>query len=191
MYNQLAEWNLKLQLGVENRVESLTSPSPLCSKIEIRDQFRTEIQLPAAWGHQSECSLNWGNKEPTSRLCKFANFIKINAYCLLAQTLSSFLPSNFHDIASQISRIYYYTVGVRTFDVIKLWARTAQSVPLSWWWRNCGYINDDSPESQVMSSAANRLIGEVVQSRRRPLLRPSPGWKRLLALSHLLSLLRL
>ena len=31
--------------------------------------------------------------------------------------------------------------------------------------------------------AANRLIGEVVQSRRRPLLGPSPGW-RLLALSH-------
>ena len=30
-----------------------------------------------------------------------------------------------------------------------------------------------------------RLIGEVVQSRRRPLLGPSPGWKRLLALSHL------
>ena len=34
-------------------------------------------------------------------------------------------------------------------------------------------------------SAANRLIGEVVQSRRRPLLGPFPGWKRLLALSHL------
>ena len=33
--------------------------------------------------------------------------------------------------------------------------------------------------------AANRLIGEVVQSRRRPLLGPSPGWKRLLAHSHL------
>ena len=29
------------------------------------------------------------------------------------------------------------------------------------------------------------LIGEVAQSRRRPLLGPSPGWKRLLALSHL------
>ena len=37
----------------------------------------------------------------------------------------------------------------------------------------------------VQNSAANRLIGEVVQSRRRPLLGPSPGWKRLLALSHL------
>ena len=36
-----------------------------------------------------------------------------------------------------------------------------------------------------LTSAANRLIGEVVQSRRRPLLGPSPGWKRLLALSHL------
>ena len=35
------------------------------------------------------------------------------------------------------------------------------------------------------TSAANRLIGEVVQSRRRPLLGPSPSWKRLLALSHL------
>ena len=37
----------------------------------------------------------------------------------------------------------------------------------------------------VSSSAANRLIGEVVQSRRRPRLGPSPGWKRLLPLSHL------
>ena len=37
----------------------------------------------------------------------------------------------------------------------------------------------------VRSSAANLLIGEVVQSRRRPLLGPSPGWKRLLPLSHL------
>ena len=37
----------------------------------------------------------------------------------------------------------------------------------------------------ISISAANRLIVEVVQSRRRPLLGPSPGWKRLLALSHL------
>ena len=37
----------------------------------------------------------------------------------------------------------------------------------------------------VNTSAANRLIGEVVQSRRRPLLGPSPGRKRLLPLSHL------
>ena len=29
--------------------------------------------------------------------------------------------------------------------------------------------------SSVVTSAANRLIGEVVQSRRRPLLGPSPG----------------
>ena len=38
---------------------------------------------------------------------------------------------------------------------------------------------------RVETSAANRLIGENVQSRRRPLLGPSPGRKRLLALSHL------
>ena len=30
-------------------------------------------------------------------------------------------------------------------------------------------------EDSVQGSAANRLIGEVVQSRRRPLLGPSPG----------------
>ena len=36
-----------------------------------------------------------------------------------------------------------------------------------------------------ITSASNWLIGEVVQSRRRPLLGPSPGWKRLLPLSHL------
>ena len=32
-------------------------------------------------------------------------------------------------------------------------------------------------EIQFQTSAANRLIGEVVQSRRRPILGPSPGWK--------------
>ena len=31
------------------------------------------------------------------------------------------------------------------------------------------------PAALVIISAANRLIGEVVQSRRRPLLGPSPG----------------
>ena len=35
------------------------------------------------------------------------------------------------------------------------------------------------------AQCCKRLIGEVVQSRRRPLLGPSPGWKCLLALSHL------
>ena len=31
------------------------------------------------------------------------------------------------------------------------------------------------PDGTKLTSAANRLIGEVVQSRRRPLLGPSPG----------------
>ena len=31
------------------------------------------------------------------------------------------------------------------------------------------------PRAGIVISAANRLIGEVVQSRRRPLLGPSPG----------------
>ena len=44
-----------------------------------------------------------------------------------------------------------------------------------------------SPDNRLSTflCAANRLICEVVQSRRRPLLGPSPGWKRLLVLSHL------
>ena len=44
------------------------------------------------------------------------------------------------------------------------------------WWGIVGKLE---------TSAANWLIGENVQSRRRPLLGPSPGRKRLLALSHL------
>ena len=39
---------------------------------------------------------------------------------------------------------------------------------------NCEYFNQCS-NSSINSSAANRLISEVVQSRRRPLLGPSPG----------------
>ena len=45
-----------------------------------------------------------------------------------------------------------------------------------------------SLETRPWTSAANRSIGSTtgcLQSRRRPLLGPSPGWKRLLALSHL------
>ena len=52
----------------------------------------------------------------------------------------------------------------------------------------CWTVSPSSPVTHmphILTSAANRLIGEVVQSRRRPLLGPSPGWKRLLALSHL------
>ena len=38
-----------------------------------------------------------------------------------------------------------------------------------------GTITADVQGVLVSSSAANRLIGEVVQSQRRPLLGPSPG----------------
>ena len=48
-----------------------------------------------------------------------------------------------------------------------------------------GAITADVQGVLVSSSAANRLIGEIVQSQRRPLLEPTPVWKRLLALSHL------
>ena len=37
------------------------------------------------------------------------------------------------------------------------------------------YGHQEVERQPVFSSAANRLIGEVVQSRRRPLLGPSPG----------------
>ena len=36
-------------------------------------------------------------------------------------------------------------------------------------------LSDEPATDPVTISAANRLIGEVVQSRRRPLLGPSPG----------------
>ena len=57
-------------------------------------------------------------------------------------------------------------------------------------WRGRGGDADagvtlDSGHVITTTSAANRSIGEVVQSQRRPLLGTSPGWKRLLALSHL------
>ena len=38
-----------------------------------------------------------------------------------------------------------------------------------------GQILTLSARIEVMNSAANRLIGKVVQSRRRPLLGPAPG----------------
>ena len=61
-------------------------------------------------------------------------------------------------------------------------ARQPTSSSLTWPWRTGG---GSRSIVSIPVSAANRLVGEVVQSRRRPLLGPSPGWKRLLALSHL------
>ena len=39
----------------------------------------------------------------------------------------------------------------------------------------CSMSDSEKEVQRVIDSAANRLIGEVVQSRRRPLLGPSPG----------------
>ena len=36
-------------------------------------------------------------------------------------------------------------------------------------------VQEEREVGELRTSAANRLIGEVVQSRRRPLLGPSPG----------------
>ena len=44
------------------------------------------------------------------------------------------------------------------------------------------YLAQAEQRRCVITSAANRLIVEVAQSQRRPLLWPSPGLKRLLAL---------
>ena len=43
------------------------------------------------------------------------------------------------------------------------------------------WTSRSEPAELFIISAANRWIGEVVQSRRRPLLGPSPGWKCLIA----------
>ena len=66
------------------------------------------------------------------------------------------------------------------------------TLPISQVFLSCQLFGIENFSSQlkvghwsVITSAANRSIGESVQSRRRPLLGPSPGWKRLLPLSHL------
>ena len=45
--------------------------------------------------------------------------------------------------------------------------------------------NCDTPGNPSIVCGAPSVPQPVVQSRRRPLLEPSPGWKRLLGLSHL------
>ena len=62
----------------------------------------------------------------------------------------------------------------RVIDTLRMWdVRVCWSCIFFW-----GMV---SGGGELKISAANRLIGEVVQSRRRPLLGPSPCWKRLLA----------
>ena len=70
----------------------------------------------------------------------------------------------------------------------KLWVAVLCHLPSVVGWQLvclCWLVGNTEDDLRLQSSAANRLIGEVVQSRRRLLLGPSPGWKRLLALSHL------
>ena len=61
---------------------------------------------------------------------------------------------------------------VGSFSMIVKYRRTFVSISseevhcVQLWAGHCGHVE---------TSAANRLIGEVVQSRRRPLLGPSPG----------------
>ena len=46
----------------------------------------------------------------------------------------------------------------------------------------CCTLRNVNHTDYKITSAANQSIGEDVQSRRRPLLGPSPGWKRLLSM---------
>ena len=104
-----------------------------------------------------------------------------------------FLNSQFR-VQLQMTEAEYY-VSIADFlwyprlydrDSQHIWlGKTSESIrsldDKCWWW-----IPLSAPGwGHVETSAANRLIGEVVQSRWRPLLGHSPGWKRLPALSHL------
>ena len=77
--------------------------------------------------------------------------------------------------------------GIRVIMPQERWRRTLyiRRAEQSRTMRRGEVRNNAETGKSISSSAANRLIGEVVQSRRRPLLGPFPGWKRLLPLSHL------
>ena len=55
-------------------------------------------------------------------------------------------------------------------------AKTKDKPRQLFWEKRLDGISAQNPEDALLGiSAANQLIGEVVQSRRRPLLGPSPG----------------
>ena len=115
-------------------------------------------------------------------VCTFVFFNNIIQWYFSTSRMTDFLPN--------FSKLY-----ISAFSILLCF----KNVPISWldplisatverWMEflrvgeKCNSISEEMRWDST--SAVKRSIGEVVQSWRRPLLGPSPGWKRLLALSH-------
>ena len=82
--------------------------------------------------------------------------------------LSTLLYSNVSPLQALLTKTAVYT---RELIPRSRMSEVEVRVPRHWDWRLC----DAGGRRRAAGSATNRLIGEVVQSRRRPLLGPSPG----------------
>ena len=86
---------------------------------------------------------------------------------LLYQFSSHTSPHSLTMVSSLWSRLEQEAALLAGHELFRL----AEEVTQVNWEKYCHLI----PSTRQITSAANRLIGEVVQSRRRPLLGPSPS----------------
>ena len=142
----------------------------------MRKVLDSEILWPICW-------LSWTKQ-------KFLCWIQLNwrrniwpcRYCLFGDFLLHYFPFCPHP---QLARVVLVS-GSRCVSVTATIVQTSWCRGSSWHPSSCPALPlpAQTSRSPSQTSAANRLIGEVVQSRRRPLLGPSLGWKWLLQLFH-------
>ena len=155
-----------------------------------------------SFSRQVLCSSNysWPNSA-----CKWRAPSKLHVYCPLpldysiSQDIYDFLINSewideWMDGVARICGVSRWMINCSQYMSFRRVGKDLEQRVIKWFdylWSNKQSMDEQSvlemlPDKlKVNTSAANRLIGEVVQSRRRPLLGPSPGWKRLLPLSHL------
>ena len=118
---------------------------------------------------------------------------KIEMLCIVLCDCVWRLPDKIHVASSSPGSMLGPCVTVKHFNLlhenvcVNLLTR-AVVVPTvaSCWLSLCHHAVTGRLESSSLVPQIDPSVAQpVVQSRRRPLLGPSPGWKRLLALSHL------
>ena len=112
--------------------------------------------------------------------------IRIKAFRSWSLWKKCLKPSSF-TIYTTIQMIFSYNFSLFTYFFLLIYGDCCSWRPRAW--RQVSWWHDDVRwlmlgPGLVLCSAPS-VPQPVVQSRRRPLLGPSPGWKRLLALSHL------
>ena len=141
------------------------------ANIEKLDRWRLEVRAK----EEAEKHAKATDSLPAS-LAVFNNYFSMGIDAHIALQFHNARNANSDKFTSRTRNLLFYGLEGGKDLVVHKWRHLMDSVrwdtcTCRWWWFNPGPDTRDNNNT----SAANRLIGEVVQSRRRPLLGPSPG----------------